>query len=169
MHCPAKAVLLPSRAGSTTAPHQPCCALLVIWWVRIRRLRRRPAMKKLRIVRSYGSALCDRKWLLNDGQIQNPSAQSKIAARSTIVPRGFGLVYHSRTIFSVALCQTLANITIRNCFIAVCGGLVVLLPRGYSAPEKGLGVRIGLRQYGTDSISQTWVSTWVPRTRVWLC
>ena len=28
-----------------------------------------------------------------DRQIQNPWAQSKIAARSTIVPRGFGFVY----------------------------------------------------------------------------
>jgi hypothetical protein len=36
---------------------------------------RRTAMKKLRIVR-LGLALGDREWRLNDGQIQNPSAQS---------------------------------------------------------------------------------------------
>jgi hypothetical protein len=74
-------------------------------------------MKKLRIVRSYGSALCDRKWLLNDGQIQNPSAQSKIAARSQIGWRGFGFVHHSGTFF----CRAVLNlsITIRNFFIAV--------------------------------------------------
>jgi hypothetical protein len=37
-------------------------------------------------------ALGDREWLLNDGQIQIPSAQRYIAARSTIVPKGFRFV-----------------------------------------------------------------------------
>jgi hypothetical protein len=34
------------------------------------------AMKKLRIVMLGGLAPPNREWLLNDGQIQNPSAQS---------------------------------------------------------------------------------------------
>jgi hypothetical protein len=54
------------------------------------------------------SGFWQREWLLNDGQIQNPSAQSYIAARSTTVPRGFGFVHHSRTV-SVAPCQTLVS------------------------------------------------------------
>jgi hypothetical protein len=62
-------------------------------------------------------ALRDREWLLNDGQIQNPSAQSYIAARSQMVWRGFGFVHHSRTLF----CRAVPNPyhTIRNFFIAV--------------------------------------------------
>jgi hypothetical protein len=48
---------------------------------------------------------------------KTPSAQRYIAARSTIVPRGFGFVYHSRTIFCRAVPNP--NITIRNFFIAV--------------------------------------------------
>jgi hypothetical protein len=48
-------------------------------------------------------ALRDREGLLNDGQIQNPSAQSYIAARSQMGWRGFGFVRHSRTIFCRAV------------------------------------------------------------------
>jgi hypothetical protein len=54
---------------------------------------------------------------LNDGQIQNPSVQSYIAARSQLGWRGFGFVHHSRTLFCRAVPNP--NITIRNFFIAV--------------------------------------------------
>jgi hypothetical protein len=56
-----------------------------------------------------------RKWSLNDGQIQNPSAQGYIAARSTIVPRGF--VHYSIAILYHEVPNP--NITIRNFSIAV--------------------------------------------------
>jgi hypothetical protein len=62
-------------------------------------------------------ALGDREWLLNGGQIQNPSAQSYIAARSTIMPRGYEFVHHSIAIFYRAVPNL--SITIRNFFIAV--------------------------------------------------
>jgi hypothetical protein len=52
---------------------------------------------------------------LNDGQIQNPSAQSKIAARSQMDWRCFGFVHHSRTVCAVPN----PIITIRNFCIAV--------------------------------------------------
>jgi hypothetical protein len=62
-------------------------------------------------------ALRDREWLLNDGQIQNPSAQSYIAARSQMGWWGFGFVHHSRTVFCRAVPNP--NLTIRHFFIAV--------------------------------------------------
>jgi hypothetical protein len=53
---------------------------------------------------------------LNDGQIQNPSAQSYIAAGSTITPKGFGFVHHSRTIFIFSRAVPNPNLTIRHFF-----------------------------------------------------
>jgi hypothetical protein len=90
----APATVFPSVSGCAVAP---LCGVTVLL----------TAMKKLRIV-ILGWHGADRKWSLNDGQILNPLAQSEIAALSTIVPRGFGFVHHSRTI-SVAPCQTLIS------------------------------------------------------------
>jgi hypothetical protein len=66
------------------------------------------AMKKWRIV-LIGLALGDREWLLNDGQIQNPSAQSQIAAQSTIALRGVLDLSIIQGPFCVAPCQTLIS------------------------------------------------------------
>jgi hypothetical protein len=77
-------------------------------------------MKKLRIV-ILGLARRDRKWSLNDGQIQNPSKAFGIVPLSNFVRRGFGFVHHStnkkRQPFSHEVPSP--NITIRNFFIAV--------------------------------------------------
>jgi hypothetical protein len=61
----------------------------------------------------------DIKWLFNDGQSKTP--RHKFGARSAIVPRGLGFVHHSRAIFCRAVPNP--NITIRNFFIAVWGGV----------------------------------------------
>jgi hypothetical protein len=66
-------------------------------------------MKKLRIV-ILGLARRDRKWSLNDGQIQNPSKAFGIVPLSNFVPRGFGFVHHSkRQPFSITKYQTLIS------------------------------------------------------------
>jgi hypothetical protein len=78
-------------------------------------------MKKLRIV-ILGLARRDRKWSLNDGQIQNPSKAFGIVPLSNFVRRGFGFVHHSkRQPFSTYMYHEVPNlnITIRNFFIAV--------------------------------------------------
>jgi hypothetical protein len=51
----------------------------------------------------------DREWLLNDGQIQNPSNPFGIVPLSNFAPRGFAFVHHSIAIFSIAPCQTLIS------------------------------------------------------------
>jgi hypothetical protein len=50
----------------------------------------------------------DRKWPLNDGQIQNPSKPFGIVPLSNFVPRGFGFVHHSKP-FSITKCQILVS------------------------------------------------------------
>jgi hypothetical protein len=59
-----------------------------------------------------GLARRDRKWLLNDGQIQNPSNPFGIVPPSNFVPRGFGFVHHSIAILYHEVPNL--SITIRN-------------------------------------------------------
>jgi hypothetical protein len=61
-----------------------------------------------------GLARRDRKWPLNDGQIQNPSNTFGIVPLSRFVPRGFGCVHHSIAL----LYHQVPNpcLTIRNLF-----------------------------------------------------
>jgi hypothetical protein len=59
----------------------------------------------------------ERKWFLNDGQIQNPSNPFGIVPLSNFVPRVLGFVHHSIAILYHQVPNP--NITIRNFFIAV--------------------------------------------------
>jgi hypothetical protein len=61
--------------------------------------------------------LCDRKWSLNDGQIQNPSNPFGIVPLSNFAPRGFGFVHHSIAILYHEVPNP--NLTIRDFSIAV--------------------------------------------------
>jgi hypothetical protein len=66
---------------------------------------------------SLGLARRERKWPLNDGQIQNPSNPFGIVPLSNYVPRGYGFVHHSIAILYHEVPNL--SITIRNFFNAV--------------------------------------------------
>jgi hypothetical protein len=98
-----------------------------------------------------------------------------IAARSTIVPRGFGCVYHSMTIF----CRAVPNlsITIRHFCIAVLqlprrrSTYYIRAPKGAPKPGVAAGAQgqpEGARAYVDDLANKRFVSLrrlWVKRNR----
>ena len=76
-------------------------------WVRPRAWRAAPQKVANRGIGAWRSR--GRERLLNDGQIQSPSVQSWLAARSQACWRGFGIFHPFKDPVSVAPCQTLIS------------------------------------------------------------